>query len=154
MRCRLRTIAKMRNKRARQSRNPRSRKHVASSPIVSTQNKRLVWKMSEIDDNSPWGWNHITCPDFLRNIWDKMRNFETMTWVEILGRDHHQIPVTNIIRQAQKRLEELGHDDAETLVFFHITGRQRIWAIRSGEEAFLLWWDPNHEICPSHLRNT
>lgn len=144
----------MRNKRARQNRNPRSRKHVASPPIVSTQNRRLVWKMSKIDDNSPWGWNHITCSDFLKNIWDKMRNFETMTWIDILGRDHHEIPVSNIIRQAQKRLEELGHDDEDTLVSFHITGRQRIWAIRSGEDAFLLWWDPNHEICPSHLRHT
>ena len=113
-----------------------------------------MWKVAGIDDNSPWGWNQLTCPDFLRNIWEKMRNFETMTWIDILGRNHHEIPVSNIIKQAQKRLEELGYDDEETLVSFHITGQQRIWAIRSGEEAFLLWWDPNHEICPSYLRHT
>ena len=144
----------MRDRRARQNRNPRSRKRAASSPITPTQNRKLVWKVTGIDDNGPWGWNRITCPDFLRNIWEKMRNFETMTWVDILGRDHHEIPVGNIIRQAQKRLEELGHDDEEILVSFHITGRQRIWAIRSGEEAFLLWWDPEHEIYPSPLKHT
>ena len=144
----------MRNKRAGRKSNPRSEKTPTSPPIVSTQNKKLVWKVARIDDNSPWGWNQITCPDFLRKIWDKMHNFETMTWVDILGQGHHEIPVSNIIRQAQKRLEELGHDDEETLVSFRITGRQRIWAIRSGAEAFLLWWDPNHEICPSHLRHT
>jgi hypothetical protein len=144
----------MRNKRVRRNRNPRPQKRAISPPIVSTQNRKLVWKVAEIDDNSPWGWNKITCPDFLRNIWEKMRNFETMTWVDILGRNHHEIPVNNIIKQAQKRLEVLGHDDEETLVSFHITGQQRIWAIRSGEEAFLLWWDPNHEICPSYLRHT
>lgn len=144
----------MRNKRAGRNRNPTGRKKPASTPIGSTQNRKLVWKVARIDDNSRWGWNQITCPDFLRNIWDKMRNFETMTWTDILGRDHHEIPVSNITRQAQKRLEELGRDDAETLVSFHITGRQRIWAIRSGAEAFLLWWDPNHEVCPSQLRHT
>ena len=144
----------MRNKRAGRKSNPRSEKTPTSPPVVSTQNKKLVWKVARIDDDSPWGWNQITCPDFLRKIWDKMRDFETMAWVDILGRDHHEIPVSNIIRQAQKRLEEFGHDDRETLVSFRITSRQRIWAIRSGEEAFLLWWDPNHEICPSHLRNT
>ncbi len=144
----------MRNKRARQNRNPIPRKRATSSPTVSTQNRKLIWKVVRIDDNSPWGWNHITCPDFLRNIWDKMRNFETMTWGEILGRNHHAIAVNDIIEPAKKRLEQLGHDDQAELISFHITGRQRIWAIRSGEEAFLLWWDPNHEIYPSHLRHT
>lgn len=144
----------MRNKRAGRNRAPRPSKNPSSLPTVSTQNRKLVWKVARIDDNSPWGWNQITCPDFLRNIWDKMRNFETMTWDEILGRDHHMIPVSNIIKEAQQRLQELRHDDVEELVSFHITGRKRIWAIRLGNLSYLLWWDPNHEICPSHLRNT
>ncbi len=144
----------MRNRRAGRNRNPRLTKEPTSLPIVSTQNKRLVWRVAQIDDNSQWGWDQITCPDFLRNIWEKMRNFETMTWSEILGRNHHAIDVKNIIKPAKDRLEQLGYDDQAELISFHITGRQRIWAIRSGEEAFLLWWDPNHEICPSHLRHT
>ena len=144
----------MRNRRAHRSRSPRSRKKARAAPITSTQNRRLVWKMAEIDSDSPWGWNQITCPDFLRNIWDKMRNFETMTWSEILGRHHHAIAVNDIIEAAQNRLEKLGHDDQAELVSFRLGNTERIWAIRSGAEAFLLWWDPNHEVCPSHLRNT
>lgn len=144
----------MRNKRAGRNRNPRSKKTPKSRTIVSTQNKKLVWKVARIDDDSPWGWNQITCPDFLRNIWGKMHNFETMTWGEILGRHHHAIAVNDIIEPAQNRLEQLGHDDQAELISFRLSNTQRIWAIRSGEEAFLLWWDPNHEICPSHLRHT
>ena len=98
--------------------------------------------------------NNITCPDFLRNIWDKMRNFETMTWDEILGRHHHAIAVNDIIEAAQNRLEKLGHDDQAELVSFRLGNTERIWAIRSGSEAFLLWWDPDHKICPSQLRHT
>ncbi|MDE0322286.1 MAG: hypothetical protein OXN27_00060 [Candidatus Poribacteria bacterium] len=143
----------MRNKRAGRNRNPRSEKIPTSRSIVSTQNKKLVWKVARIDDDSPWGWNQITCPDFLRKIWDKMHNFETMTWGEILGRNHHAIAVNDIIKPAQNRLEQLGHDDQAELVSFRLSNTERIWAIRSGEEAFLLWWDPNHEICPSHLQN-
>ena len=144
----------MRDRRARRNRNPKSRKRAASSPITPTQNRRLVWKMAEIDDDSPWGWNQITCPDFLRNIWEKMRSFETMTWGEILGRHHHAITVNDIIEPAKNRLAQLGHDDQEELVSFRLSNTERIWAIRSGAEAFLLWWDPNHEICPSQLRHT
>lgn len=144
----------MNKKRPKRKNNPKKKQHPVSPPITSTQNKKLVWKVSKIDDEGQWGWNNISCPDFLRNIWDKMRNFETMRWVDILGASHHAIPISNIIRPAQKRLEELGHDDKETLVSFHITGRERIWAIRSEEKAFLLWWDPNHEIYPVEKKNT
>ena len=83
-----------------------------------------------------------------------MRDFETMTWGEILGRHHHAIAVNDIIKPAQNRLEQLGHDDQAELVSFRLSNIERIWAIRSGEQAFLLWWDPNHEIYPSRLRNT
>lgn len=144
----------MRRKRAGRNRNPSQTKKPVSVPIVSTQTKKLVWKVARIDDNSPWGWNQITCPDFLRNIWDKMRNFETMTWSEILGRNHHAIAVNDIIQPAQNRLEQLGYDDQAELVSFRLSNTERIWAIRSGEEAFLLWWDPNHEIYPSALKHT
>ena len=150
----LRKTLKMKNRRVRRNRSPRTTKKATSDPTLTTQDKKLVWKVSKIDDNSQWGWDQITCPDFLRKIWEKMRNFETMTWSEILGRNHHTIPVSNIINPAQNRLQELMHDDVDELVSFHITGRQRLWAIRSGEESFLLWWDPNHEVCPSHQRHT
>ena len=45
-------------------------------------------------------------------------------------------------------------DDQEELVSFRIGGRERLWAIRVETEAFLLWWDPNHEICPSQKKGT
>ena len=108
--------SKMNNKRPRRKDNPKKRQTPVSPPITSTQNKKLVWIVSKIDDSSKWGWHKITCPDFLRKIWKKMHNFETMEWVDIIGTDHHAIPISNIIRPAQKRLEELGHDDEETLV--------------------------------------
>lgn len=141
-------------KRPKQFDNPQKRQYPKSSPVTSTQNKNLIWKVTRIDDSSQWGWHKMSCPDFLRRIWGKMRHFETMKWIDILGKDHHTIPIQDIIGPAQRRLVELGHDDVERLVSFHITGKQRIWAIRSEEMAFLLWWDPNHEFCPSPKKHT
>ena len=144
----------MRNRKARRNPNFQTTREVRSDPGLTTQNRNLIWKVSRIDDGGKWGWHQITCPDFLRKIWEKMRNFETMTWDEILGRDHHTIPVSNITKETQKRLKELRHDDVQELVSFHITGRERIWAIRLGNLSYLLWWDPNHEVCPSPLKHT
>ena len=146
-------MGKMGKKQPKQSNNP-SLKKIPQSPFGSTQSQKLVWQMSHIDEASEWGWDKIDCPYFLRNMWKKMRNFETMTWAQILGSTHHTIPVNDIISPAQKRLQQLGHDDHEELVSFHISGKQRIWGIRSGFNSFPLWWDPEHRICPSRKRHT
>lgn len=144
----------MRNKKSRRNRDPKTRKKATSDPSLITADRKLMWEVSKIDDDSPWGWNQIDCPDFLRKIWKKMRYFETMTWNQILGAQHHRIAVGDIIQPAQKRLQELKYDDVDELVSFRLTGRQRLWAIQSGHLSYLLWWDPNHEICPSHKRHT
>ena len=144
----------MRKKKSRWVRNPKTQKKAKSDPGLTSQNITLIWEVSGIDDNSQWGWNQVDCPYFLREIWKKMRNFETMTWGEILGKNHHSIAVSSIIGPAQKRLLELGHDDVEELVSFRLTGSQRLWAIRVKHASCLLWWDPEHEICPSHKRYT
>ncbi|RKU30715.1 hypothetical protein C6497_03290 [Candidatus Poribacteria bacterium] len=84
-----------------------------------------------------------------------MRNFESTTWDQIAGNTHHMIPVNSIIKPAQERLAELGHDDENRLASFHINGKQRLWAIRRSVNIFyLLWWDPKHEICPSPKKHT
>ena len=144
----------MRNKRSSRKRNPSTRKKARSDPQLTAQDKTIMWELSAIDANGQWGWNQVNCTFFFKNIWKKMRGFETMTWDEILGTNHHAIAVRDIITPAQKRLQELGHDDVDELVSFRLTGKQRLWAIRLRNESRLLWWDPNHEICPSHKRHT
>ena len=124
---------------------------------MTTQNQNLRWDVSKIDKDGQWGWDKVSCSYFFTVIWEKMRNFEKKEWREILGTDHyqnHKVRVSRIINEAQKRLEELGHDDQEELVSLRLTGKQRLWAIQLEGKAFLLWWDPNHEICPSQLSHT
>lgn len=136
---------------------PQKTKKAKFSNSPSITDLQLNWKVSDIDDGGPWGWDQITCPEFLRKIWEKMRNFEKQNWGEILGTDNrrnHPISVNRIIKEARQRLRDLGHDDVEELISFRITKRQRIWAIRRQNQAFLLWWDPKHEVYPVDKRNT
>ena len=144
----------MNYKKANSKANPTSKKEAKSTRRLTSRDLRLVWQVSAIDIDGEWGWNRIDCPSFLKTLWNKMRNFETMTWSEILGQNNHEIPVYNIIKPAQKRLSELGYDDQVQLMSFHVTGKQRIWAIRSDTSSYLLWWDPDRAICPSHKKHT
>ena len=145
---------KMAKKKPNRKSDPKPSKQAVSEHRLTTEENRLVWQVSTIDPDGEWGWAGIDCPYFFSNIWERMRNLETMTWGDILGRIHHTVAVRNIIKPAQKRLQELGYDDREELVSFHLTGRQRFWAMRSGNFSYLLWWDPDHAICPSHKKHT
>lgn len=57
-----------------------------------------------------------------------------------------------MISEAQTRLEELKLDDEEELFRFRLDGTARVWGIREGRVFKILWWDPEHEICPSNKR--
>ncbi len=147
----------MRRKQKRSSRkaNPKTQKTPTSITSQTTKDNNIVWDVSRIDDDGKWGWRRINCSFFFKEIWGKMRNFESTTWAEIEGKTHHMIPVSRIVTSAQKRLVELGHDDEDSLASFHINGKQRLWAIRRSVNIFyLLWWDPKHEICPSPKKHT
>lgn len=74
-----------------------------------------------------------------------------MSWNEISVKSkyfHHSIPVKDIILPAQKRLRKMGFT-LEELFRFRLANLERVWGYRDRGVMQLLWWDPNHEICPS-----
>jgi len=77
-----------------------------------------------------------------------------MTWAEIHRSGSHAIPIENLCSEAQKRLADIEQDDTDELYSFRVSGKERLWAVRLGQFARLLWWDPEHEVCPSHMRHT
>lgn len=91
----------------------------------------------------------------LRYIIAKLCNFETMTWAQIkTGTGSHSISAGDIIPEAWERLVEIGRDEEDTLFSLRLSGQERVWGIRRDAVLHLLWWDPQHQICESHLRYT
>jgi hypothetical protein len=90
----------------------------------------------------------------LHQILDKLKSFENSTWPEIERHGSHTVGVHKIIREAQRRLYDLKLDDTDELYSLRLTGTERLWGLRQNDVFSLLWWDPNHEICPSELRHT
>ena len=144
----------MASKRSKRNRNPSGKKNVKIGASRSIPTGNIVWRTSGIDSGGCWSWNQLKCSEFLRDVWEKMRQFEASTWDSLNHKVHHMIPVRNIVAPARERLKELGRDDLEWLASFHFNGKKRIWAHRTGNEFWLLWWDPNHEVCPSLKKGT
>ena len=63
-------------------------------------------------------------------------------------RDHH-VTIEQLVPEARTRLEELELDDIGQLYRLRLRGAQRVWGILEGYIFKILWWDPDHTICPS-----
>lgn len=92
----------------------------------------------------------------LELLQDRVKAFETMTWKEIraAGKDHHSISVSRLVKAAQDRLLELELDDTDELFSLRISAKKRLFGIVDRMIFRVLWWDAEHEICPSHKKHT
>lgn len=120
--------------------------------LASGNERNLEWNFSKLDIEGKW---KLTAKD-LKDNWEKLRRLQEKTWGNIFqdshNNPHHSVQIEKIIPDARKRLRELGYETEQLqglLITFRITGKKRIWAIREGNTAYVLWWDPKHEICPT-----
>ncbi|MFZ2170940.1 MAG: hypothetical protein WAW61_15045, partial [Methylococcaceae bacterium] len=119
--------------------------------IAQTDNKPS-WRFSTVDKNGPFAWP--IGKDKELEIVGKLHGFDSMEWTKIIGTDHHFIPVSNLSKEAQKRLDEIKQDDIDQVFSFHLQGKPRIICIRDRHIAKLLWYDPDHKVCTSIKKHT
>jgi hypothetical protein len=113
-----------------------------------------LWAFRVVDLGGRWCWSALQRDDILL-VFDKLKSYESMAWAQIEGpTGSHFVEVHKLSKPARERLVEIRQDDVDLLFSLRITGRQRVWGIRDGHVLRLLWWDPEHEVCPSHLKHT
>jgi len=105
-------------------------------------------------EHEKWGLHKKECYEFLKRLSD----FEKQTWREIRfadnGKNNHFIDIAEIIKEAKQRLTAIGLNDEDQLFSLRITGRKRLWGILRDGKYNILWYDREHEICPSLLKHT
>ena len=113
---------------------------------------RPAWRIGRMELRDPFGW-HVLDAATLHEIRERLRNFESMTLAEFIGpkKPSHMITVDKLCKDARDRLTALHLDDYEELVSLRVTGAKRIWGIVEHNVIILLWWDPDHQVCPSLL---
>lgn len=80
-----------------------------------------------------------------------------MTWADIRRQTHdngkskhHLLSAEKLSKEAQNRIISKQIEDYEDAIFsFALQNKLRIVGIRQKEHFHVLWYDPNHEICPS-----
>ena len=110
------------------------------------------WRFSTVDKGGAFAWPTNTTTEL--DIIQKLRQFDTMHWSNIEGPDHHFIEVSKLSKAARDRLAEIHQDDIDEIFSFHFSGKPRIIGIRDRSVVKLLWWDAEHQVCPSVKKHT
>ncbi|PKK82404.1 MAG: hypothetical protein CVT49_13785 [candidate division Zixibacteria bacterium HGW-Zixibacteria-1] len=145
----------------RNSRQVPTTKHQPGPPSIRKSHDpeafaRLTpsWAVARIDRISEWGWDNISVDILWAEIHSKLRDFESMTWAEIMAKGSHNIEKYKLIPRAQNRLSELRLDDLGELFSLRLTGKKRIWGILNNGILRIIWYDPQHQIYPSQKKHT
>jgi hypothetical protein len=141
-----------RKKRPRTRVSPHPHKQPKSEPPGP---RTVQWSFAIYDPDIQWGTDDGANEPF-RNIARRLKQYESMSWSEIERnrRRDHWVALDQLSKRARDRLMEIRQDDIDALWRFRFSGEQRLWGIRVGNVFRILWWDPEHEVCPSHLRGT
>ena len=114
------------------------------------------WRVSRMELADPYGWQKLTIEE-ARRVIIRLGHFESMTWNEILvgaNKQNHSVSIDGLSKEARNRLEELQLDDLDELLSLRISGEERVWGILQEGVVLVLWWDPEHRVCPSLKKHT
>ena len=135
---------------------PTGKRAVVTRAPDNEGRERLSWRLGDADLGGAFGWDSIS-DAHLRSVFKMLCEADKSAWEAMAGDGMGQIksiPVGNLSSSAKRRLQEIQRDDEEWLHEIRLGSRPRMWGIRRQGIFHILWWDPNHRVCPAPLRNT
>ena len=121
--------------------------------------KPPVWNFSKLDfEHSKWCPQR--CDNFIEVVIKKLKHYEGMTWQDIdaaaggkrRGTNNHSIPIDKLCKEARDRLLEVLKIYDDELYSLRLDGTTRLFGIRNDGVFNMIWYDPDHEICPSNKK--
>jgi hypothetical protein len=134
--------------------DPSAKKEPKSEFSEDWREMRPAWRVSLLEMHTPFGWKEIGVED-AANVRGKLANYESMKWKEIIpSYRSHFIKVGDLCKEAQEYLTAIKQDDTDSVVSLGIDQLSRVVGILEHNILKVLWWDPEHEVCPSTKPNT
>lgn len=137
-------------------------KRTVQEPQHSTVGEKVIWRFDMIDRVGKFAFD-LRRNDFMHyEVMEKMIAYSNMTWQEI-GRQthdqgkskHHFLPIESLSKEAIDRFEAMQLEEYSDSIFsFSLQNKLRIVGIRENEHFHVLWYDPEHEVCPSKKKHT
>ena len=128
------------------------------SPQPPKENQTILLRFDMLDRDGAFAFDLLR-PDFdHKEVLDKLIAYSNMTWTEIMRQvhdragksKHHFLSGGRLSREAIERIRVKGLEEYSDSIFsFALQNRLRIIGIRTGVEFHVVWYDPEHQFCPS-----
>ena len=106
-----------------------------------------------MDYGGRWGWDKFENLE-LKDLIIKLIDFSAYNIPQLKKANSHLVSIDKLVKDARNRIVQIEQDDLGDLFSLRLSGKKRIWCIKDKNILKILWWDPNHEVCPSHKKNT
>ena len=133
---------------------PREVKIPRTSELEMSYQKHLFkWAVERVQLIGDFGFHHCDQEPLFRMVLNRLKLFETMTWSDIINSGSHEIDFVHLIPEIQNEVCRLFNDQLN-LFSLRMSVRPRVWGVREGAVCYVLFYDPDHKICPSTLKHT
>ena len=116
------------------------------------------WSFRILAVKGPYSWDQAS-PGDLKAVAARLGHFEAMRWGEVVtlpGNPNHLVSVDDLGKEARQEFERIFHaqDQVDELMSLRVDARKRVWGRLDHDTPALqiLWWDPEHQVCPSTKR--
>lgn len=114
----------------------------------------ISWRFSHADKSGPFAWTCFDDAATTAEVLAHLISVEGLSENDLLKGGSHAIEIHKLCKEAQARLYDLQHDDLDTVFSLRVTGQRRVFCIHHGNIMRVLWYDPEHKVCPSNLKHT
>ena len=133
---------------------PLEKRPIPGPPVETDPDERIVFRLSWMDHDGDFSWAGLSTDD-VRLVAQRCKSWETLRAGEFIGQTGTKpIPFVNMSPVAQKRAAEIELDVFDGLWELRLGGKQRIWGLLDGHVFYIVWWDPDHQVCPSTKKHT
>jgi hypothetical protein len=122
--------------------------------FIQMRGGALTWRFSTADRGGPFAWPTLEDASSYKSVSERLHQFETMTEADIAQSGSHAVEISSLSKDARDRLTQIKLDDLDELFSFRIDGPTRVWCRPLGSLMLVLWWDPEHLVCPSNKKHT
>jgi len=146
-----------RKKQAQQNIEPLSSKKPRGSALADNVEKsHFMWDTKQAEFDGLFSWKGCSHETLLTEVIPKLQACQSISWESLGQNGSHQVSTNQLCKEAFARLKEHIDPDGniDRLYSLRLSGKQRIWGFRDRHMLCILWWDPEHRVCPSQLKNT
>lgn len=128
----------------------------------ATDSLKPIWRFDWIDRSGEFAFDTRREKFDHREVLEKMINYSGMSWAEIKRQTHddgkskhHMLNTDSLSKAAMDRLRIKKLEEYSDSIFsFALQNKLRIIGIREKEFFYVIWYDSEHQFCPSTKKNT